>query len=122
MLYERTALSRKPKELAKQELTALKDEGRLSADLVFRDPYLLDFLGLKDTYSEADLEVATRPGTRKWNRRSRSVRGQLLCHVPHHLPKARDRRGPIQPVRSGVPNDRTVRITRRPREPDARAR
>jgi hypothetical protein len=25
-------------------------------DLVFRDPYLLNFLGLKDTYSEQDLE------------------------------------------------------------------
>jgi predicted nuclease of restriction endonuclease-like (RecB) superfamily len=58
MLYERTALSRKPKELARQELAALKEEDRLSADLVFRDPYLLDFLGLKDTYSEEDLEAA----------------------------------------------------------------
>jgi predicted nuclease of restriction endonuclease-like (RecB) superfamily len=27
-------------------------------DLVFRDPYLLDFLGLKDAYSERDLETA----------------------------------------------------------------
>jgi predicted nuclease of restriction endonuclease-like (RecB) superfamily len=58
MLYERTALSRKPRELAKQELHALRDEDLLSPDLVFRDPYLLDFLGLKDTYSEADLEAA----------------------------------------------------------------
>ena len=30
----------------------------LPPDLVFRDPYLLDFLGLKDTYSEKDLETA----------------------------------------------------------------
>jgi predicted nuclease of restriction endonuclease-like (RecB) superfamily len=58
MLFERTALSRKPKELAKQELAVLRDEDRLSPDLVFRDPYLLDFLGLADTYSENDLEVA----------------------------------------------------------------
>lgn len=58
MLFERTALSRKPKELAKRELSGLREEDRLSADLVFRDPYLLDFLGLKDTYSEADLEAA----------------------------------------------------------------
>jgi predicted nuclease of restriction endonuclease-like (RecB) superfamily len=58
MLFERTALSRKPKELARQELVALKEEDQLSADLVFRDPYLLDFLGLKETYSEADLEAA----------------------------------------------------------------
>jgi predicted nuclease of restriction endonuclease-like (RecB) superfamily len=58
MLYERTALSRKPEELAKQELATLRDEDRLSADLVFRDPYLLNFLGLKDAYSEADLEAS----------------------------------------------------------------
>ncbi len=58
MLFERTALSRKPGELAKQELAALRDEDKLTPDLVFRDPYFLDFLGLKDTYSEKDLETA----------------------------------------------------------------
>jgi predicted nuclease of restriction endonuclease-like (RecB) superfamily len=58
MLFERTALSRKPAELAKQELAALRDEDRLTPDLVFRDPYFLDFLGLTDTYSEKDLEAA----------------------------------------------------------------
>ena len=36
----------------------LREEDRLSPDLVFRDPYFLDFLGLKDTYSEKDLEAA----------------------------------------------------------------
>jgi predicted nuclease of restriction endonuclease-like (RecB) superfamily len=49
MLFERTALSRRPERLARQELAALRDEDRVSPDLVFRDPYLLDFLGLKDT-------------------------------------------------------------------------
>ena len=58
MLYERTAISRKPEELARQELEALRTEDRMSPDLVFRDPYLLDFLGLADTYSEQDLEAA----------------------------------------------------------------
>jgi predicted nuclease of restriction endonuclease-like (RecB) superfamily len=58
MLFERTALSRKPGELAKQELAALRDEDKLTPDLVFRDPYFLDFLGLKDTYNEKDLEAA----------------------------------------------------------------
>ena len=58
MLYERTAISRKPDKLIKQELEALRAEDRLTPDLVFRDPYVLDFLGLKDTYSEKDLEVA----------------------------------------------------------------
>ncbi len=58
MLFERTAISRKPEELMKIEIQQLKDENKLSTDLVFRDPYVLDFLGLKDTYSEKDLERA----------------------------------------------------------------
>lgn len=58
MLFERTALSKRPAQLAKQELAALRDEDRLSPDLVFRDPYFLDFLGLKGAYSEKDLEAA----------------------------------------------------------------
>ena len=58
MLYERTSLSRKPEELARIELDALRDEDRITPDLVFHDPYLLDFLGLKDSYAEKDLETA----------------------------------------------------------------
>lgn len=58
MLFERTALSKKPDELIKQELQSLKDEQKITPDLVFKDPYFLDFLGLKDTYSEKDLENA----------------------------------------------------------------
>jgi predicted nuclease of restriction endonuclease-like (RecB) superfamily len=58
MLFERTALSRKPEKLAAMELQQLRDEDKLTPDLVFRDPYILDFLGLKDTYAEKDLEAA----------------------------------------------------------------
>jgi predicted nuclease of restriction endonuclease-like (RecB) superfamily len=58
MLFERTALSRKPEKLAEMELKELREEDKLTPDLVFRDPYLLDFLGLKDTYAEKDLEAA----------------------------------------------------------------
>ena len=58
MLFERTALSSKPEVLIRQELVELREEDRLSPDLVFRDPYLLGFLGLKDTYAERDLEAA----------------------------------------------------------------
>lgn len=58
MLYERTALSKKPQKLVERELKALREEDKLTPDLVFRDPYVLDFLGLKDTYSEKDLEKA----------------------------------------------------------------
>jgi len=58
MLYERTALSKKPAKLAALELQNLREEDKLTPDLVFRDPYLLDFLGLKGAYSEKDLETA----------------------------------------------------------------
>ena len=58
MLFERTGISRKPAELAKQELKKLREEDRMTPDLTFRDPYLLDFLGLKDTFSEKDMETA----------------------------------------------------------------
>lgn len=58
MLFERTALSRKPEKLAEMELRQLREEDKVTPDLIFRDPYLLDFLGLKDTYAEKDLEAA----------------------------------------------------------------
>lgn len=56
MLFERTAISKKPEKIIKTELKKLKTDNKISSDLVFRDPYFLDFLGLKDTYSENDLE------------------------------------------------------------------
>ncbi|MCW3789246.1 PDDEXK nuclease domain-containing protein [Plebeiibacterium sediminum] len=58
MLFERTAISKKPEELAKLELQVLKESDKLSPDLVFKDHYVLDFLNLKDTYAEKDLEAA----------------------------------------------------------------
>lgn len=58
MLYERTAISKKPGEVAKAELATLREEDQLTPDLVFRDPYILDFLGLKDRYLEKGLEDA----------------------------------------------------------------
>jgi predicted nuclease of restriction endonuclease-like (RecB) superfamily len=58
MLYERTAISKKPKHLIKQEIKQLRTEDKLTPDLVFRDPYFLDFLGLKNTFSEKNLEDA----------------------------------------------------------------
>jgi predicted nuclease of restriction endonuclease-like (RecB) superfamily len=57
-LFLRTALSKKPERLARKELAALREQDRLSPDLVFRDPYVLDFLGLKNSYAEKDLEAA----------------------------------------------------------------
>jgi predicted nuclease of restriction endonuclease-like (RecB) superfamily len=58
LLFERTALSRKPDKLIRQEVKRLREEDKVTPDLVFRDPYILDFLGLKDSYAEKDLEAA----------------------------------------------------------------
>lgn len=58
LLFERTAISKKPEETIRQDLAQLHNQGQQSADLTFRDPYVLDFLGLSDSYSEKDLETA----------------------------------------------------------------
>jgi predicted nuclease of restriction endonuclease-like (RecB) superfamily len=55
---ERIALSKKPEKLIREELDTLRAEDKLTPDLVFRDPYFLDFLGLKDRYLEKDIEDA----------------------------------------------------------------
>ncbi|MBO7143266.1 MAG: DUF1016 family protein [Salinivirgaceae bacterium] len=57
-LYERTAISQKPEELIKQELSQLKDENLIQPDIVFRSSYFLDMLGLPDKFTEKDLESA----------------------------------------------------------------
>lgn len=58
MLFERTALSKKPEEVARHEIDTLRKEDLLTPDLVFRDPYILEFLNLNDRYLEKDLEDA----------------------------------------------------------------
>lgn len=57
MLYERTAISRKPESTISAELAEMS-HGKISPDLVFQDPYLLGLLGIKDSFSEKDLENA----------------------------------------------------------------
>jgi predicted nuclease of restriction endonuclease-like (RecB) superfamily len=58
LLYERTALSKKPEEMIKKELKQVRSTGTLTPDVVFRSSYFLDTLGLADVYSEKDLEDA----------------------------------------------------------------
>ena len=59
MLYERTAISRQPEAAIAQELTQLRDTSQLTPELVFKDTYVLDFLGLSaGAFSEATLEQA----------------------------------------------------------------
>jgi predicted nuclease of restriction endonuclease-like (RecB) superfamily len=57
MLFQRTALSRVPKAAISSAIANLRD-GRITPEVVFRDPYLLDSLGLKGAFSERDLENA----------------------------------------------------------------
>ena len=56
MLYERTAVPKKPDELAKQELAILHSNGHVGPALILKDPYILEFLELKDHYMERDFE------------------------------------------------------------------
>lgn len=56
MLYERTAIATKPDELIKQELANLRDNESITPDLVFKNPYFLEFTGLKGMYCEKSLE------------------------------------------------------------------
>lgn len=56
MLYERTAISKKPDSTIRNDLASLNEQKQMSTDLFLRDPYIFDFLGLKDSFSEKDLE------------------------------------------------------------------
>ena len=58
MMYERTAISKKSELTITNDLKLLREEHKMTSDLFFKDPYVLDFLGLEDTYSEKDLENA----------------------------------------------------------------
>lgn len=58
MLYERTAIAKQPDEVIMRDLTELRNERKMSADLAFHDPYFMDFLGLEGDYTEKDLESA----------------------------------------------------------------
>jgi len=56
MLYERTIIAGKDDVRIKQELANLRENNVMNPDLVFKNPYFLDFTGLKGYYSERDLE------------------------------------------------------------------
>ena len=58
LLYERTAISKKPDSLIAKDIAGLRDEDRMTPDLVFRDPYFLDFLGLSGQHAEKNVEDA----------------------------------------------------------------
>ena len=55
--YERTALSRNKAAMLTKGAVA-QPEDTITPDEAIKDPYVLEFLGLKDEYSEAELEEA----------------------------------------------------------------
>jgi predicted nuclease of restriction endonuclease-like (RecB) superfamily len=55
--YERTALSRDKAAMLQRGATRRPGE-EMTAEEAIKDPYILEFLGLKDEYSESDLEEA----------------------------------------------------------------
>jgi predicted nuclease of restriction endonuclease-like (RecB) superfamily len=57
-LYLRTAIAKKPEVVIASEISHLRGGGQMTPDMVFRSPYMLDFLGLPDGYNERDLESA----------------------------------------------------------------
>jgi len=58
MVFERSLIAKKPENIIKKELSKVKKSQEISSDLVFRDSYILDFLGLKNEHSEKELEKA----------------------------------------------------------------
>jgi predicted nuclease of restriction endonuclease-like (RecB) superfamily len=58
MLFERTAISRKPEETIRHDLEQLRENKQISPDLLLKDPYILDFLDINDRYLEKGLEDA----------------------------------------------------------------
>jgi len=56
MLYERTALSKKPSSIISSELAKLKEGDLTNPDLYLQDPYILSFLKTRTIDSEHDLE------------------------------------------------------------------
>jgi predicted nuclease of restriction endonuclease-like (RecB) superfamily len=103
MLFERTAISKQPTLTIQADLEQLRTEGTVSPDLAFRDPYILDFLGLADTYSEHDLLFYHRRLRRlvaidlKIGEFEAAYKGQMELYL-RYLEKHEVRNGELQPI------------------------
>ena len=56
MLYERTAISKKPDTVIEAQLDGLKNYDQMTPELTFKEPYFLDFIGSHSYESEEQLE------------------------------------------------------------------
>ena len=86
-LYERVALSRDSAKLIAIEKKGPKRE-LIHYEDAFKDPYLLNFLGLQDAYSEKDLEAAIIQNLQKFL----SELGSDFCFVGRQYPMRVDDR------------------------------
>ena len=82
MLFHRTALSKRPTSVISAEISKLRD-GQMSPDTVFRDPYLLDLLGLRLQRARSGERHPAR------DRRCAAGAGHRLCL--RRAPEAHDR-------------------------------
>jgi predicted nuclease of restriction endonuclease-like (RecB) superfamily len=55
-LYARTAISKREELVITEQITNLKLNDTMTTDLVFKDPYFIDFIGASESFSEEDLE------------------------------------------------------------------
>lgn len=78
MLFERSALSRQPDEVIRRELAHLREAQQLTPDVVLKDPYVLDFLGLNDHYIGGKPDSSRRTGIEI----STSCQSYQLAHIP----------------------------------------
>ena len=88
MLFERTAISKKPEETIKNDLAVFQSENKMSPDLFYRDLYILDFLGFQNTKRQRARKSrlrsfsAPKNPSRRWNclnlTKAISTRGSIL--------------------------------------------
>lgn len=69
LLFERTAISKKPDETIIAELSLLREKGEYNQSMVLKDPYILDFLDLNDRYMErvSKMRFYERSSSFYWN-------------------------------------------------------
>lgn len=81
LILERTALSKKPEQTIAAELEQLAKSDALKPCLLFKDPYVLDFLQLNDRYLEKDVEDAILRCLAKYEQEpgEASPLGIILC-------------------------------------------
>lgn len=58
LFFERSGISRKPDEVIKLQINDMQSSDTMTTDLIFKDPYFINFIQGKDCQSELDLENA----------------------------------------------------------------